>query len=250
MIHSTLPAERPRERCLHRGANALSLRECLALLLGSGPRGVGCLGLADALVQLPGAGLDALEEERAFFTAMEVSAPAHLAGVPGLGPAARARLLAAMELARRYSALRSTLTRADAGLEQPRVSTLSLARLALREISPELRQEPQEWLGFVPLHRSGLMGRFCLVERGVRTHVNVDPAELFARVLALRPRGFFLFHNHPSGICTPSEPDRVLTERAANLAADLGLRLYGHWIVGPEREHWLNWPVDSAASSM
>ena len=80
-------------------------------------------------------------------------------------------------------------------------------RRSVERISASLRRECQEWLGFVPVHRGGELGHFCLVERGVRTHVNIEPAELFARILALRPVGFYLFHNHPSGDLTPSEED-------------------------------------------
>src|SRR4051794_38343667 len=98
--------ERPRERCLEKGPSTLSLRECLAVLLGSGPPGTGALGLARAILQRPGEGLAHGEEERAFFTAMESSGNSHLSGIDGLGPAGQARLLAAFELGRRYSCYR------------------------------------------------------------------------------------------------------------------------------------------------
>src|SRR3954465_3283717 len=88
--------ERPRERCLSHGASCLSLRECLALILGSGPPGSGALGLAGRILELPGTGLDAEESERAFFTALESSAAPHWdVDAAGLGPAGLARLMAA-----------------------------------------------------------------------------------------------------------------------------------------------------------
>jgi DNA repair protein RadC len=70
----------------------------------------------------------------------------------------------------------------------------------------------------------------------VRTHVNVEPSELFARVLALRPRGFFLFHNHPSGTLSASGPDLHLTQRVKSTAQQLGLDFLGHWIVTAQGE--------------
>jgi DNA repair protein RadC len=236
--------ERPRERCLENGPSTLSLRECLAVLLGSGPPGAGALGVARAVLEKPGTGYAASEEERAFFTAMESSGVGHLLGIDGLGPAGRARLLAAFEIGRRYAIYRQgTLQppsstherlplRLPAGLPEHARETLS--RVGARE-----RCEPREWLGFVPIYRSGQVGELCIVERGVRTHVNVDPAELFARLLALRPRGFVLFHNHPSGNLNPSLEDFHLTRSIESLARPLGLRLFGHWIVAPEGETWL-----------
>ena len=186
-------SERPRERCLSQGPKCLSLRECIALILGSGPRGKGCLGLAKEVLHSPGEGLASEDEERAFFTAMEVSGTAHLKGLSGLGAAGQARILAAFELGRRYALYRERTK--SQGRSRHKLDVI--AKQALERINTDLRNEPQEWLGFVPLYRSGDLGELCLVERGVRTHVNIDPAELFARLLALRPSGFFLFHNHP-----------------------------------------------------
>jgi DNA repair protein RadC len=228
-------SERPRERCLAKGARCLSLRECLALVIGSGPRGRGCLGIAHQILERPGTGLAEPEQESAFFTAMEVAGLTHLADITGLGEAGRARLLASFEIGRRYAAHRETKFR-----EQNAKRRLgNLPENALDRIGAAWRSEPQEWLGFVPIDRSGRLGELCVVERGVRTHVNVDPVELFARLLALRPRAFFLFHNHPSGDLTPSEPDFDLTRRTQALAHQLGIRLMGHGIVGARGERWV-----------
>lgn len=227
--------ERPRERCLEKGPASLSLRECLAVILGSGPPGKGSLGLARVLLQRPGEGLASSEEERAFFTAMESSGDSHLGGIAGLGPAGKARLLATFEIGRRYSNFRqSAAPHAPSGTTLP-----ERAHEALTRIPPSDRGEPREWLGFIPVYRSGLVGELCVVERGVRTHVNVDPAELFARLLSLRPQGFFLSHNHPSGNLKPSPEDYHLTRTVRELAGQLGMRLFGHWIVSPGGEHWL-----------
>ena len=227
--------ERPRERCLRHGPACLSLRECIALILNSGPPGVGSLGLASRILGRPGEGLDPEEEVRAFFTAMESTGTAPLAGIPGLGDAGRARLLAAFELGRRNAGMRLPPRKGrSAGLAgDPR-------RAALSKIPPALRSGSHEWLGFVPLHRGGAIGEFCLVERGTRTHVNVDPAELFARVLALRPHGFYLFHNHPSGSPEPSGCDLELTRKVDQVARALGLKLHGHGIVTAQLESWVN----------
>lgn len=230
--------ERPRERCLEKGARALSFRECLALILNSGPRGKGSLGLASDILTRPGSGLQDGEQERAFFLAMEVSSEAYLSEISGIGEASLARLLAAFELARRYALFRESRNHI---LHPPHQSQtlLDVARTALARIPLEHRNESQEWLGFVPCYRTGEVGQLCIVEKGVRTHVNIEPVELFARILALRPQGFILAHNHPSGDLTPSLPDQEITERVAQLARPFGIRMLGHWIVAARGEYWI-----------
>lgn len=229
-------SERPRERCLRQGARALSLRELIAVILGSGPRGVGCLGLAERVLERPGTGLPAAEEERAFFTALEGTGLAHLTAIPGLGESGQSRLLAAFELGRRYSLLQESQRQGRA--IRPRLARV--AEVALGRISDVLRAEPMEWLGFIPVYRSGQVGELCLVERGTRTHVNVDPTEIFARLLALRPAAFILSHNHPSGETRPSGPDYALTKEVWTQARAFGIELLGHWVVSARGEEWID----------
>ena len=89
MSISDWPAgERPRERLLARGAGALSDAELLAVLLGNGVRGKDAVSMGRELLQCAG-GLSAL------------LGAASLPPMHGLGPAKQARLVSAMELARR-----------------------------------------------------------------------------------------------------------------------------------------------------
>lgn len=240
MIREIPASERPRERCLEKGPESLSLRECLALLLHSGPRGGGSLGLAQELLDRPGRGLSEREQERALFTALEATGAAHLMELSGLGDACRARLLAAFELARRYAVHRDRSRPFAPGRAGLRFRPRDPQEWALEHVDPARRAAAHEWLGFVPYYRAQGPGELCIVERGARTHVNVDPAELFARILALRPAGFHLFHNHPSGDLTPSPSDFDLTHRVAQVARSLGISLLGHAIVTPNGERWID----------
>jgi DNA repair protein RadC len=193
------------------------------------------LGTAGEILNRPGKGMSSASEEAAFFTAMETSSRALLQDIPGLGPAGKAKILAAFEIGRRYALFRNRNTHPEL-----RNSTLpQLATRALKLISQRLRDDPQEWFGFVPLLRSGSLGDFCLAERGSRTHVNLDAAELFARILALRPTGLFLFHNHPSGDTLPSMQDYELTDRMDSLTQEFKILLLGHWIVTSQNERWI-----------
>jgi DNA repair protein RadC len=233
-IRQTPAEERPRERCLKTGPASLSLRECLAIILGSGPPGIGCLGLATRLLERT----QTPDEDAAFFIAMENAGIAHLQDCPGLGPAAQSRILAAFELGRRYAIFRHRVCQNPTHSAPP--SHLTLAKLAIKRLPAYLKTEPKEWFGFTPVYASRILGNFCLVEKGARTHVNVDPAELFARILSLRPKAIILFHNHPSGHLEPSVPDRELTALIAQTAGQFGIQVLGHWIVGPCGQNWLD----------
>ena len=100
-IHDWPTGERPRERLMAEGPEALSDAELLAILLRTGTRGCSALDLARRLL----ARFDGLRGL--------LEAPAdRLTDEPGLGPAKVAQLQAAIALARRH--LRARLTRGDA----------------------------------------------------------------------------------------------------------------------------------------
>ena len=237
MIDSIPVHERPRERCLKVGAHCLSLRECIAVILGSGPKKVGCLGIAQKILQPHVVPYSSEDESRAFFLAMETSPHAYLSEISGLGEASVARILAAFELGRKYFLFKSRKGVSASTFQSP------LALQALKKIPESFRHEVQEWLGFIPIYSGGKVGKLCVVDRGARTHVNTDPAEFFSKLLALKPHDFFLAHNHPSGSIHASTQDLDLTRRIAHLSSQLGIHCRGHWIVTSGNETFI--PVDS-----
>ena len=222
--------ERPRERCLRLGAHTLSLRECLAVILGTGPPGKGCLGLAEGI--LAGIADHGGASEHGFFTALELGDWTQARNLAGLGDAGLARLMAAFEIARRYAHFKASRRHLP-------TSRAGVAQQALRRVGTDLRCSSKEWLGFVAVDARAGVSELYLVEFGGRTYVHCDLGELFARILPLRGNGFYLFHNHPSGHCEPSREDIELTDSIYLLGKQLGCPLLGHWIVGAEAEHLL-----------
>lgn len=212
--------EKPRERLARVSPRGLSLRELLALIFGTGPRGKGCLGLASDLLQLVG------NEERGLFLALEADLFKHT-DIVGLGQAQRGRLMAALELGRRYVVARER-DRVCASLP-PDLNRVE--RLALMRVDAEQRTETHEWLGFVPVLRNGRVGSLVIVARGGRTSVSVDPQELFLRILTVRPAAIILMHNHPSGDLEPSLQDQELTRIVGELCSSFNIALLSHWVV-------------------
>jgi DNA repair protein RadC len=86
-------AERPRERLAQRGPGGLSAAELIALVWGTGARGMNAVDLAEeALVRHDG------------LTGLARASDTELAAIPGIGPARAAQLSAAVELGRRLLA--------------------------------------------------------------------------------------------------------------------------------------------------
>jgi DNA repair protein RadC len=137
----------------------------------------------------------------------------------GLTPAARRRLLAAAELARRFQ---PTLTLPEP-LAQPRHVLPHLA---------ELRTKQVEIFGVLLLDaRLTLLDGFLPVAGGALMHVSVKPREVFAEAVARRAAGVVLAHNHPSGDPLPSTEDHQFTKVMLQAARLLGIRVLDHMIV-------------------
>lgn len=241
--------ERPRERLFNHGAQVLSLRECVALLLGSGPIHEGSLGLAARICDFASKSDQPWEAESFFFEFLDDPhlKPSQLSALfKGLGIAGATRLLATMEIARRYHSLKNKDSRhtrrvpPQSKFDDSMSGPGPLAYRALRQIPERVRNASVEHLGFVPLADLEQVGNYYEIDRGMRTHVNTDPIEIFRKILLLRSPAFFLVHNHPSGNHFPSEADRRLTHHVARTSEALTLRCLGHWIVSSQGESWLS----------
>ncbi len=201
--------ERPRERLVAHGAQALSDAELIAVILGTGTTGRSALDLArEALTRFGG------------LSGLLASGPDELGTIDGLGPAKSAQLQAVLELARR--SLREEIRR-DPALSSPdKVRDYLKMTLARRqhEVFMALCLDAQNRL----LTADGLF-------RGTLTQTSVYPREVVKRALAVNAASVIFAHNHPSGVAEPSRSDELLT---ASLKQALGLvdvRVLDHVIV-------------------
>jgi DNA repair protein RadC len=203
------PSERPRERLLQRGPQALSDGELLAVLLGAGTRGESVDKLARGLLTRFGG-----------LTALVGSAPAELTRARGLGPARVARLLAALEIGRRY-------------LEAPVAPRCALAAPAdaARFIKARLLDLPHEVFCCLFLDTRHRLIRYEELFRGTIDGATVYPREVVKRALQHNASAVILGHNHPSGVAEPSEADRSITVKLAKALALVEIRLLDHVVV-------------------
>lgn len=205
-ISSWPVAERPRERLLERGAGYLTDAELVAVLLRTGIRGKNAVELARELLET--------------FGGITGMLAANLAGVRGLGPAKRAQLAAALELARR--AIGEEL-KAGALLTSP-----AAVRDYLRLAIGARQQEVFVCLWLDAQHR---VIRFDEPFRGTLTQTSVYPREIVKAALEVNAAAVIFAHNHPSGAAQPSRADELLTRSLKEALALVDIKVLDHFIV-------------------
>lgn len=207
-------SDRPRERLVDLGAQALSSAELLAILLGSGGLGRTALQLGQTVLAGAGGSLRRI--------AMQPVAA--LTAVAGVGTARAATVHAALELGRRMACE----TRDDgAPVRSPRdVVELFAARL---------QDLPVEEFHVAVLDSQHRLERDIMVTRGILNSSLVHPREVFREAIAERAAAIILVHNHPSGDPTPSADDRVVTEQLVAAGRLLDIPVHDHIIIGRGR---------------
>ena len=203
--------ERPRERMARLGACALSSRELLASIIGTGSRGSSALDLAEGLL---GGGLHTLAGRSL----------GELEHVRGVGRAKAARVLAALELGAR---LASEGADAPAALESPQA--------AARYLLPRYAARPVETFGLLALDARHRLRREAVISVGCLTASLVHPREVFQEAVVSRAAALVLFHNHPSGDPEPSAEDLALTRRLAAAGSLMGIEVLDHLVLGAGR---------------
>lgn len=202
--------ERPREKLLLHGPEALSDAELLAIFLRTGIKGKSAVDLARELL-LGFGGL------RSLLTASQTEFCSHL----GLGPAKFAQLQAVLEMARRH--LAEQLNRSNA---------LTSPDLTKQFLQAKLRDLDYEVFACLLLDNQHRVLKYAELFRGTIDGAAVYPREVVKLALAHGAAAIILVHNHPSGIAEPSSADRAITERLKKALDLVDIRVLDHVIVG------------------
>ncbi len=208
-IQDIPPQDRPRERLLRLGPEALSDAELVGLFINTGVQGENAIQIAQRL----------LKEFGGLRTFSRLS-PAHIAKSHGLGPAKAALLAAAFELGKR--AVRESMQ--ELPMDKP--------SLIFDYLGLEMQGYDQE-----EMHLLSLDARLRLVHRdrlfrGTLNETSAHPREVMKNALLRSAFGIVVVHNHPSGDPQPSNADYQFTRRLQEAAELLQIRFVDHVIIG------------------
>ncbi|MHB1775206.1 MAG: RadC family protein [Acidimicrobiales bacterium] len=206
--------ERPRERLIAQGVEALSERELLALIVRNGLRGQSALDLASSLLAEYG-GLAPLAAAR----------PEELARRSGIGIAKAAALVAAFQLGR----LAATYVAEGSCLNGPED--------VFQAVCSQLTHQRRERVIVLVCDAGNRLRRTEAVANGSIDRSALPVREILNCVLRHDGRAFAIAHNHPSGDPAPSEADVLATRALAAAAKVVGLRFLDHVVVAGDRWH-------------
>ena len=198
-----MPAfNRPREKLQEKGPKALSDKELLAILLGSGTQTLDVMALAGRTLKI-------LDDTSANPTLEQLQT------IDGIGPAKATTILAALEFARRRI--------------RPEGFKIGLPPDVLPLIQ-HLADRKREHFLCISLNGAYEVIAVRTVSVGLVNKTQVHPREVFSDPITDRATAVIVAHNHPTGNLSPSKDDISITKQLKSAGETLGIRLLDHII--------------------
>jgi DNA repair protein RadC len=207
-------SERPRERLVEKGPDALSHAELVAILLRTGLKGANAVEIGKELLAKYGS-----------LQALARASLEDLQTVKGIGRDKAVTLAAAFTLARKMA---EELRR-----EAPVLDTPEAVANLMRE---DLRLRNAETFQILLLNTRRRLIGVVKVSDGTLDTILVHPREVFKPAIAANAAAVVLLHNHPSGEATPSEADIKVTRDLIRAGQLLKIEVLDHLILGRATE--------------
>ncbi len=195
--------DRPREKLLKKGVEALSDKELIMAILGRGIKGKSVDEIATDVLNV----IKAHKNNMSF---------ANLSKIHGMGNSKVSQILATFELAKRYLIK-------DNNKIQKTEDVLNLVA--------NIRHAKQEHFIAITLTGASSVIEVRTVFKGTVNFSMVHPREIFADVLTDRAAGVIFVHNHPENDPQPSAADKKITQQLCDTAKMLGIQVIDHIIV-------------------
>jgi DNA repair protein RadC len=220
------PGERPRERFMLSGGEAMTTAELIAIIISSGIRGKTVLQLSQELLS--------------YFGSLESLANAsveELCKIKGLGVAKAIQVKAAFMLG--IKAARHTIG------EKYRIQTPLHAYTLLKD---ELENKNREHFVVILLDTKSYLIKTKVVSIGTLANALIHPREVFHFAVRHSAASIILAHNHPSGDPTPSPQDYLLTQQLIESGKIMGISVNDHLVIGKDgyismREKGINFGI-------
>lgn len=202
--------DRPREKFLFKGKNALSDAELLAIIMGSGSREESAVELARKILQ-------SVENNWHHLSRLQI---ADLMKFKGVGEAKAISIAAALEIGRRRAAQ-----------EIPERTQIKSSNDIFVLLSPFLSDLQTEEFWAIFLNQNNrVLGKSQLSSGGINQSV-VDVRILFKAAIDQFATALVIAHNHPSGNLKPSTEDVKITKQIAEAGKILNIQLLDHVII-------------------
>ncbi len=211
-LKDTPKFDRPREKFLEKGPDALTDSELLAILLGSGIKGTNVKVLAQKILKKFGdnflnASVDDLKK------------------ISGIGPAKALQISSALALTSRIFNKQNSLD-----------NLILSAEDAITFVS-DLKDKKQEHLVCLYLNARNALLKKETISIGTLDKSIIHPRDIFAPGLEIHAAGVILVHNHPSGDSTPSEQDKQAAKRIIEAGQLMGINVIDFLIIGKNDAH-------------
>ena len=204
--------DRPREKLLKKGVDALSNAELIAILIGSGNRDESAVELAKRILSEANNNLNELGK----YTIK------NLMKFKGIGQAKAISIIAALELGRRRNL-------SDA-LQRPEILS---SKDAFELLYPKLADKNIEEFWVIILRKNKVLGMERISSGGLDASM-VDIRLLIKTLLDKEATAFIVAHNHPSGNKNPSKSDINLTSKIKEASQIMNLQLLDHLILAKD----------------
>ena len=210
-IKSWAEEDRPREKMLAKGKEALSNAELIAILIGSG-------NSKETAVDLSKRVLHDNKDNLIELSRLTIN---DLMKYNGIGEAKAVTIAAALELGRRR--------RFSEALEKPSIKNSQIAYECFYAHLSDLNHE-QFWI--MLLNNANKVIKLEKIGVGGMTGTTADPKKIFKCALENNAASVMLCHNHPSGNVIPSNADKQITNNLIKAGAFLEIKILDHIIIG------------------
>jgi len=204
--------DRPREKFLQKGPDALSKGDLLAILLGSGIKGKNVQKLAQQVIKRFGKN----------FLNITID---DLQNISGIGQAKALQIVSAISLVKRYCVDKKVNEIIIKNSQDVLAQTYDLG------------EKKKEYLVCLYLNARNVLLKKEVISIGLLDKTLLHPREVFYPATELNAASVILIHNHPSGDYLPSEKDTQVVEKIAQAGEIMGISVVDFIIVS-EKGHY------------
>lgn len=204
--------DRPREKLMLKGKEALSSAELIAILIGSGSRNESAVDLSRRILASVDHNLNSLAK-------LSIS---QLMNFKGMGEAKAITIISALELGRRQ--------RSEDALQFN--DKITSSKVVFEIMQPIIGELPHEEFWVIFLNNSNKIISKSQLSKGGITGTIVDARLVFKLAIENGATGLILCHNHPSGNLKPSQADKEITKKLKLGGDSLDVKVLDHLIIG------------------